>query len=145
MHMQKKDKKILIVDDDPRILESVAALLEAEGYTVITANHPGLGAARAPFVDCIILDLQLSPGSKLQGGSVMNRIWEDAWCNTPIIVYSGMVGNAEIDETLKMIECVCGKGRNLFRSISKLDGVDPLIDAVNDWYETTRAAEHAAA
>ena len=136
--MQKKDKQILIIEDEPEVLEPIAELLKIEGYTVITASHPGLGAARAPFADCIILDLQLSPGNKLEGGAIMSHVWEDVWCETPIIVFSGMLGISEVDETLKQIEEVCGKGRNLFRCIPKIEGVEALISAVNDWFEAAR-------
>ena len=130
----KKNKKILIVDDEPAVLDPLAELLSDEGYTVVTANHAGLGASRAQYVDCIILDLQLSPQNSLEGGSILSHLWEDAWCDIPIIVFSGLIGIQEVDETLKQIELVCGKGRNIFRSVPKSGGVGPLIDAVNECF-----------
>jgi CheY-like chemotaxis protein len=139
--MSKHDKRILIVDDQKEVLELIAEAIGDEGYTVITANHPGLGAARAPYVDCIILDLQLSPDKKMEGGSIMSHVWDDVWCDIPIIVFSGMVGSMNIDEALEMIEEIYGKGRNLFRCISKSEGLEPLIAAVNDWYKTTEHSE----
>ncbi len=37
--MQTKDRKILIADDEPDILEIVSFNLEAEGYEVFTAKN----------------------------------------------------------------------------------------------------------
>jgi hypothetical protein len=37
-----------------------------------------------------------------------------------------------IDEDLKQIERLCGKGRNIFRCIPKSSGVKLLIEAVNE-------------
>jgi len=125
-------KSILIVDDEAAVREPLTELLTDEGYTVITAGHAGLGASRAQYVDCIILDLQLSPQKSIEGGSILSHIWEDARCNIPIIIFSGLIGIQEIDETLQQIELVCGKGRNIFRCVPKSGGVQPLIDAVNE-------------
>ena len=136
--MQKKDKTILVIEDEPEVSELVSELLELEGYSVVTASHPGLGASRAPYADCIILDLQLTPENELEGGTIMSHVWEDDWCDTPIIIFSGMVGTMEADELLVHIERAYGKGRNLFRCLSKNEGGESVVDAVNDWFETIR-------
>ena len=88
----RKDKRILVIEDEPYMLNLLTELLEEEGYTIFTASHPGLGASRAPFADCIVLDLSLSPEERLEGGSIMSHVWEDSWCSIPIIVFSGMIG-----------------------------------------------------
>lgn len=51
--------KILVVDDDADYLESTAAILEAEGYEVITADNgeTGLGKAKSELPHLIIIDL----------------------------------------------------------------------------------------
>jgi CheY-like chemotaxis protein len=128
----EKQKCVLIVDDEESVLDILSKFLTDEGYTVITAGHAALGAARAQYVDCIILDLQLSPQRALEGGSILSHIWKDTWCNVPIIVFSGLVGTQEVDETLQQIENAYGKGRNIFRLIPKSKGVRSLIDAVNE-------------
>lgn len=135
--MQKKDKKILIIEDEPEVLEPLGELLAIEGYTVVTASTPGLGASRAPYADCIILDLQLTSKNKLEGGIILSQIWEDSWCNTPIIIFSGMVGVEKIDLILKKIEEIGGNDRNIFRCIPKIEGIESVIKAVNEWYVTT--------
>lgn len=54
-------KKILVVEDDPVILEAVVYNLEAEGYKVDTASDGtnGLEAARKLRPDIVLLDIML--------------------------------------------------------------------------------------
>jgi DNA-binding response OmpR family regulator len=61
--------KILVVDDEPDIVELIAYNLEAEGYAVITATSglEALNRARAILPDLIVLDLMLP---ELDGVSV---------------------------------------------------------------------------
>jgi two-component system, OmpR family, alkaline phosphatase synthesis response regulator PhoP len=61
--MEPKNKKILIADDEPDILEIIQFNLEAEGYTVFTAKN-GVDAveqAKKHQPDLIILDIMM-PG-----------------------------------------------------------------------------------
>ncbi len=55
--------KILVVDDDPYVRKSLQAVLEAEGYQVVTAQHgqEGLRLLREECPDLVILDA-LMPG-----------------------------------------------------------------------------------
>ena len=135
--MNRQDKTVLIIEDDPEVLEPLADLLTIEGYDVVTADHPGLGASRAPYADCIILDLQLTPNNQLEGGDILSHVWKDGWCDTPVIIFSGLVGAVELYDILDRIETVCGKGRNIFRCIPKMEGVDSVITAVNECFDTT--------
>lgn len=54
-------KKILVIEDDPVILEAVVYNLEAEGYKVNTASDgtDGLEAARKLRPDIVLLDIML--------------------------------------------------------------------------------------
>ena len=65
--------RILLVDDEPAIVDTVRAYLEAEGYTVQTASdgHEALTLARRLHPDVIVLDLML-PG--LDGLEVLRRL-----------------------------------------------------------------------
>jgi DNA-binding response OmpR family regulator len=65
--------RILLVDDEPAIVETVRAYLEAEGYTVRTAfdDHEALTLACNFHPDIIVLDLML-PG--LDGLEVLRRL-----------------------------------------------------------------------
>ena len=69
--------KILVVDDEPAILDTVRAYLEAEGYTVQTASDgPGaLKLARTFQPNLIVLDILL-PG--LDGIQVLQRLRQES-------------------------------------------------------------------
>ncbi|MBI5916537.1 MAG: response regulator transcription factor [Bacteroidetes bacterium] len=56
-----EDKKILVVDDEPDILEILSYNLKKEGYNVITANNgeEGLKIAEQELPDLIILDIMM--------------------------------------------------------------------------------------
>ncbi|HUH47122.1 MAG TPA: response regulator, partial [Arenibacter sp.] len=59
--MKKKDIRILLVDDEPDILEIVSYNLSAEGYEVFTAKNGVEGVARAKKKQphLIILDVMM--------------------------------------------------------------------------------------
>jgi two-component system alkaline phosphatase synthesis response regulator PhoP len=65
--------KILVVDDEPAILNLVVSYLKAEGYEVYTASDgpAALKAARAYKPDLVVLDIML-PG--LDGLEVLSRL-----------------------------------------------------------------------
>jgi two-component system alkaline phosphatase synthesis response regulator PhoP len=65
--------KILVIDDEPSIVNLVKAYLKPEGFEVYTASdgNAGLKAARAYKPDVIVLDLML-PG--LDGLEVLTRL-----------------------------------------------------------------------
>lgn len=65
--------RILVVDDEPSILNLVSAYLKPEGYEVYTAadGNAGLQAARAFRPDLIILDVML-PG--MDGVELLSRL-----------------------------------------------------------------------
>ena len=65
--------KILIIDDEPSIVNLVVAYLEPEGYEVHTASDgpAGLKAARAFKPDLIVLDLMLP---EMDGLELLSRL-----------------------------------------------------------------------
>jgi two-component system alkaline phosphatase synthesis response regulator PhoP len=65
--------KILIIDDEPSIVNLVSAYLKPEGYEVFTASDgpSGLKAAKAYKPDLIVLDIML-PG--LDGIELLSRL-----------------------------------------------------------------------
>ena len=54
-------KKILVVDDEPRLVNLVRGYLEQDGYEVVTAGNgrDALFAARDHRPDLIVLDLMM--------------------------------------------------------------------------------------
>ncbi len=65
--------KILIVDDEPDLRESVGYLLEGAGYEVVCAanGHEGIGAAHSFRPDLVLLDVMMP---KENGYRVSRRI-----------------------------------------------------------------------
>jgi two-component system alkaline phosphatase synthesis response regulator PhoP len=65
--------KILVIDDEPSIVNLVSAYLKPEGYEVLTASDgiSGLKSARAFKPDLVILDIML-PG--LDGIELLSRL-----------------------------------------------------------------------
>src|ERR1700734_1984793 len=69
-------QKILVVDDEPDIVELIAFNLEAEGYAVITATSglEALNRARAILPDLIVLDLMLPELDGLAVCEILHRL-----------------------------------------------------------------------
>ena len=87
--------KILVIDDEPSIVNLVSAYLRPEGYEVYTApdGNAGLKAARTFKPDLIILDLML-PG--MDGIELLSRLRRES------DVYVIML-TARTDETDKIV------------------------------------------
>ncbi len=84
--------KILVVDDDPDILDAVTMILESQGYKVVTARNgvEGLAALKAEEPDLMILDL-LMP--KMDGFGVCKELQKPSWSKhkgTPILVLTSV-------------------------------------------------------
>ncbi|MGA2533973.1 MAG: response regulator transcription factor [Candidatus Aminicenantales bacterium] len=90
-------KKILIVDDDSVLRESLAAGLEAEGYSVSQARdgREGLGRASEWRPDLVVLDLVMPQ----LGGLDVCRKMREAGIESPIIILTGEK-KEEIDKVL---------------------------------------------
>ena len=77
--------EILVIDDEPAIRRLLRLALEAEDYSVNTADCGKAGlveAARRP-PDLVILDLGLPD---MDGLEVLKRLRE--WCTSPVLVLS---------------------------------------------------------
>ncbi len=70
----KKDKpRILLVDDDKNILETLRLLLEAEGYSVNTAmnGHEAIRKSNEGFFNLALLDIKLPD---IEGTELLSRM-----------------------------------------------------------------------
>jgi DNA-binding response OmpR family regulator len=58
---QKSEKRILLVDDDAEIVESLRLALESNGYTVLIARdgNQGLALSERENPDLVILDMMM--------------------------------------------------------------------------------------
>ena len=90
-------KKILVVDDEPDILKSVAFILKKSGYEVFTAEdgEVGLEMVKRCMPDLILLDMRL-PGK--DGMEVCRSLKDDAaYKHIPIILLTASTGMGRQD------------------------------------------------
>ena len=85
-------RKILVVDDDPDILDAVTMILESQGYQVATARDgvEGLANLKGEKPDLMILDL-LMP--KMDGFAVCKELQDPGWSeykSIPILILSSV-------------------------------------------------------
>ena len=83
--------RILVVEDEPAIAESVAYALSRDGFTVDTATTCGDAERKAPECDLIVLDLMLPDGS---GFDLIGQLRRQSVL-TPIIVLSSRDSEAD--------------------------------------------------
>ncbi|MGO9017513.1 MAG: response regulator [Syntrophobacteraceae bacterium] len=84
--------KILLVDDDPDILEAMSVVLMTHDYTVVTARdgQEGLAMLRSEKPDLMILDLMMP---KMDGFAVCEELQDPRWAklsNIPIIILTSV-------------------------------------------------------
>ena len=84
--------KILIVDDDPDIIDAMSAVLEAHEYTVVSAQdgEEGLAKLREEMPSLMILDL-LMP--RMDGFAVCKELLDPRWAkyaNIPILILTSV-------------------------------------------------------
>ena len=55
-------KTVIVIDDDPDVLEATKVILESAGFAVVTAltGQEGLSRVREGGIDCIILDVMMA-------------------------------------------------------------------------------------
>jgi CheY-like chemotaxis protein len=55
-------KTVIVIDDDPDVLEATKVILEGAGFAVVTAptGQEGLSRVREGGIDCIILDVMMA-------------------------------------------------------------------------------------
>ena len=83
-------KKILIIDDDPDLVEAVSMLLEASGLVPLAAygGEEGLAKAKSETPDLIVLDIMM-PG--IDGYEVAKRLSaDDGLSGIPVIMLTAV-------------------------------------------------------
>ena len=82
-------KRILVVDDDPDIIDYLDLFLEDEGYQVSSANRSSsaLTAMEEFKPDAVILDVVLPGKSGLDLLVTIRQ--DDRWSDVPIVVLTG--------------------------------------------------------
>ncbi len=89
---ESESKKILIVDDDTEITDSVSYALEGEGFQVVIARdgNQGLALFERESPDLMILDMMMP---KRSGFLVLERIRRSNRATIPIIMITGNEGS----------------------------------------------------
>ena len=85
-------EKILIIDDDPDILDATTMILESQNYQVVTARDgiEGLAVLKAENPDLMILDLMMP---KMDGFDVCKELQDPRWSKykgTPILILTSV-------------------------------------------------------
>jgi len=83
---EKRKKKILVIEDDGNLRETLSDVLETEGYSVVTSKD-GLEGLRKTYVelpDLVILDIILP---ELSGLEVCKRLKKDTQMKDIPIIY----------------------------------------------------------
>lgn len=123
-------KKILVVDDDPDILDALIMILESKGYE-ITKAHDGVEAIErivADKPDLMILDL-LMP--KMDGFRVFKKLQEPSWSEfsyMPILILTSVREEA----SRRRYELETGKELNVDEYLEKPFSPDILLSKVNN-------------
>ncbi len=84
------DSKILMVDDDPSVVEVMAAVLEKQGFTFASARDgvEGMEKAKEFLPDLIILDISMP---RMDGLEMCRRLRSDPVTQrTPVVMFTGL-------------------------------------------------------
>ncbi|QDT59073.1 Alkaline phosphatase synthesis transcriptional regulatory protein PhoP [Stieleria bergensis] len=117
--------KILIIDDDAEIVESVSYALKGEGFAVVSARdgNQGLALAEKESPDLIILDMMMP---KRSGFLVLEKLRrsEDA---TPVIMITGNEGSRH--KAYAELLGVCEYIRKPFQMNKLVQAVRSILEA----------------
>jgi two-component sensor histidine kinase len=118
-------KTILIIDDDPIILQVLSEYLSQEGYRTVTAleGRAGLAAFAANTVDAVLCDLAM-PG--LGGLGVLAEVRSQAPL-TPFVVFSGSNDVSKAVEALRL-----GAWDYLLKPLPGLELLPPLLNCLEE-------------
>ena len=98
---ERKSKKILIVDDEPGVVEIVRVNLEWEGYDICEAfdGQEGWDKVRSEKPDLVILDVMMP---KMSGLELLERIQADPRvCGVPVIMLTVRARGVDITQALE--------------------------------------------
>jgi two-component system alkaline phosphatase synthesis response regulator PhoP len=117
-------KRILIVDDEPDLVETLRFPLEMEGYQVLVADNGemGLNLARKERPDLIILDLMLP---KLDGYKVCRLLkFDERFKEIPVLMVT-----AKTQEKDRLL----GKETGADEYITKPFDIEKLLEKVKTY------------
>lgn len=118
-------KKILFIEDEEALQNSMKEMLEQNGYAVLKAldGEAGVKTARQELPQLILLDLILP---KKNGFEVLSELKQDpATKNIPVVVLTNLEGSAEVEKALSL-----GATTYLVKANYKLEELLGKIEAV---------------
>lgn len=118
---------VLVVDDDPGVLESISALLHQHGYGVSTASNGHEACQRMAHTDysLILLDLRMPD---ISGHDVMLHM-DRKGITSPVVVISGDTTFSTISRALR---------RGAYDYLKKPYDAEELVATINSVLETRR-------
>lgn len=114
---------ILVVDDDPVVLESMELFLSMQGHEVLTARE---GSEALVLADAVQPDVILSNFSmtEMDGLTLFRRLREDpTTAHIPFVFFSA-------DSVLTIREKCLSEGADAF--VNKNDGIDAMLEAIQE-------------
>ena len=129
--------KILVVDDDPDILDAVVMILESQDYTVVTAcdGIEGLATLKAESPDLMILDMMMP---KMDGFAVCKELQDPRWSKykgIPILILTSVREEA----SRRRYELETGLELDVDDYIEKPMSPDVLLERVNSLIKKKKA------
>ena len=84
-------KTVIVIDDDPDVLEATKVILEGSGFAVVTAptGQEGVSRIREGGIDCILLDVMMAKDT--EGFHIAQDLKADAkTARIPIIMLTSV-------------------------------------------------------
>jgi len=130
--MPEKKGRIVVVDDDVQLVESVTTLLESVGYEVFSAHRAekGFDLAKEKQPDLILLDVMFAGPPGPDGIEISRRIRKDPKLkDTPVVMLSGVKKVLELgydmtpDESFMPVEAFIDKPVKPEKLLTTIDEV----------------------
>jgi signal transduction histidine kinase/DNA-binding response OmpR family regulator len=129
----EKHKRLLIVEDDINLLQSIKAISEGIGFRVLTSDNgtEGLKLIEENEIDGIVLDLGLPDIEGIDLLKKINRSLIDKNLSIPVIIYTGMDISNEQEKEIKLYaDSIIIKTTNSFERL--LDELTLILHKVNN-------------
>jgi CheY-like chemotaxis protein len=130
--MPEKKGRIVVVDDDVQLVESVTTLLESVGYEVFSAHRAekGFDLAKEKQPDLILLDVMFAGPPGPDGIEISRRIKKDPELkDIPVVMLSGVKKVLELgydmtpDESFMPVEAFIDKPVKPEKLLTTIDDV----------------------
>jgi len=134
-------KKILVIDDDAQLVDSVKTLLKRAGYEVFCAYQAekGVALAREMYPDLIVMDLLFAGPPGPDGAEVSRQLAQDpALKDTPLIILSGVKKVLDMpvklgpDETYLPVQAFLEKPFKPDELLSEIQNLLALRDSIKE-------------